>query len=79
MKKLKLVALFAALVLGLATYQFLKEISKPVEIPHTKIIKKTITPEVKNPIKERFQITLTIQLHNQPITQLYYLIQGKQT
>ncbi|MCQ2553035.1 MAG: Flp pilus assembly protein CpaB [Clostridia bacterium] len=38
MKKLKLVALFAALILGLATYQFLKEISKPVEIPRTKVI-----------------------------------------
>ena len=38
MKKIKLIALFAALIVGLGLYQFLKEIGKPVEIPHTDVV-----------------------------------------
>ena len=38
MKKLKLIALFAALVLGICTYQLIKEISKPAETPRTEVV-----------------------------------------
>lgn len=38
MKKVKLIALFAALIVGLGLYQFLKEIGKPAEIPHTDVV-----------------------------------------
>lgn len=38
MKKIKLIALLAAIVLCLATYQFLKEIGKPAEVPRTEVV-----------------------------------------
>lgn len=38
MKKVKLIALCAALVAGLAIFQFLKELGKPQEIPHTNVV-----------------------------------------
>ena len=38
MKKIKLIALFAAVVVGLGLYQFLKEIGKPEEIPRTDVV-----------------------------------------
>lgn len=38
MKKLKLAALFAALIVGLGLYQFLQEIKTPQEAPHTTVV-----------------------------------------
>ena len=38
MKKLKLIALFAALIAALAIYQYLKELAKPVETPRTGVV-----------------------------------------
>ena len=38
MKKLKLVALLAAVIVGLGLYQFLQEIEKPQEAPHTTVV-----------------------------------------
>lgn len=38
MKKLKLVALLAAVIVGLGLYQFLQEIGKPQEAPHTTVV-----------------------------------------
>lgn len=38
MKKIKLIALFAALIVGLGLYQFLKEIGKPQETPRTPVV-----------------------------------------
>lgn len=38
MKKVKLIALIAALIAGVGIYFFLKEVSKPQEIPHTPVV-----------------------------------------
>lgn len=38
MKKIKLTALIAALIAGVGIYFFLKEISKPAEVPHTDVV-----------------------------------------
>ena len=38
MKKLKLIALLAAVVVGVGLYQFLQEIKKPQETPHTTVV-----------------------------------------
>ena len=38
MKKIKLIALFAALIAALAVYQYLKELAKPVETPRTAVV-----------------------------------------
>ena len=38
MKKFKLIALFAALLAGICTYQLIKEISKPAETPRTEVV-----------------------------------------
>ena len=38
MKKLKLAALFAAVIVGLGLYQFLQEIQEPQEAPHTTVV-----------------------------------------
>ena len=38
MKKLKLAALFAAVIFGLGLYQFLEENKKPQEVPHTTVV-----------------------------------------
>lgn len=51
MKKIKLIALLAAIVLCLATYQFLKEIGKPAEVPRTEVVVAAID------IAENTQIT----------------------
>lgn len=38
MKKLKLAALFAAVIVGLGVYRFLLELQKPQEVPHTTVV-----------------------------------------
>ena len=38
MKKLKLAALLAAVIVGLGLYQFLQELKKPQEAPHTTVV-----------------------------------------
>lgn len=38
MKKLKLAALFAAVLVGLGLYRFLQELQKPQEAPHTTVV-----------------------------------------
>ena len=38
MKKLKLAALLAAVIVGIGLYQFLQEIKKPQEAPHTTVV-----------------------------------------
>ena len=38
MKKLKLIALFAAVIVGLGLYRFLQELNKPQETPHTMVV-----------------------------------------
>lgn len=38
MKKLKLIALFAAAIVGLGVYQFLQEMKKPQEVPRTTVV-----------------------------------------
>ena len=38
MKKLKLIALFAAVLVGLGIYQFMKELGKPQETPRTQVV-----------------------------------------
>jgi len=38
MKKIKLIALIAALIAGLGIYEFLKEIGKPIETPRTQVV-----------------------------------------
>ncbi|MGN1025080.1 MAG: Flp pilus assembly protein CpaB [Faecousia sp.] len=38
MKKLKLIALFAAAIVGLGVYRFLQELNKPQEAPHTMVV-----------------------------------------
>lgn len=38
MKKLKLAALFAAVLVGLGVYRFLQELQKPQEVPHTMVV-----------------------------------------
>lgn len=38
MKKLKLAALFAAVLMGLGVYRFLQELQKPQEVPHTTVV-----------------------------------------
>ena len=38
MKKIKLMAVFAALLVGIGVYQFLKELSKPQEVPRTPVV-----------------------------------------
>lgn len=38
MKKLKLIALFAAAIVGLGLYRFLQELNKPQEAPHTMVV-----------------------------------------
>ena len=38
MKKLKLVALLAAVLVGLGVYRFLQELQKPQEVPHTTVV-----------------------------------------
>ncbi len=38
MKKLKLIALFAAVIVGLGLYRFLEELNKPQEAPHTMVV-----------------------------------------
>jgi len=38
MKKLKLIALLAAVLVGLGLYRFLQELQKPQEVPHTTVV-----------------------------------------
>lgn len=38
MKKLKLIALLAAVLVGLGLYRFLQELQKPQEVPHTSVV-----------------------------------------
>ena len=38
MKKLKLAALFAAVLVGLGLYRFLQELKTPQEAPHTTVV-----------------------------------------
>ena len=38
MKKLKLLALVAAIIVGLGVYRFMEELSKPQEAPHTAVV-----------------------------------------
>lgn len=38
MKKLKLAALLAAIIVGLGVYRFLQELQKPQEVPHTTVV-----------------------------------------
>ena len=38
MKKLKLIALMAAVLVGLGLYRFLQELQKPQEVPHTTVV-----------------------------------------
>ncbi|MBR5537199.1 MAG: Flp pilus assembly protein CpaB [Clostridia bacterium] len=38
MKKLKILALLAAVIVGLGVYRFMEELSKPQEVPHTSVV-----------------------------------------
>ena len=38
MKKLKLAALLAAVIVGLGLYRFLQELKTPQEVPHTTVV-----------------------------------------
>ena len=38
MKKIKLIALAAAVIVALCVYLFLKEAGKPQEVPHTEVV-----------------------------------------
>ena len=52
MKKLKYIALLAALLVGFGMYQFLQELNKPVEIPKTQVIVAVTDIDENVPITE---------------------------
>ena len=58
MKKLKLAALLAAVIVGIGLYQFLQEIKKPQEAPHTCICQGKV--DTKNTIALEAQFGLVL-------------------